>query len=53
MLELARGKTGQWRERPVKHLSERAEPYVINGDLGLRPKRMLYSPHYPRTAEGE
>jgi len=53
MLELARRKTSQWRERLAEHLSERGEPYVINGYLGLRPKRMLYSPHYPRTAEGE
>lgn len=38
----------EWRQRLVEHLSERGEPYVVDGDLGLRPKPMLYSPNYPR-----
>ncbi len=38
-----------WRERMIEHLSERGEPYVVNGGLGLRPERMLYSPNYPKT----
>lgn len=37
-----------WRRRLVEHLSERGEPFVVNGDLGLRPKAILYSPNYPR-----
>jgi len=36
-----------WRARLVGHLAERGEPYVVNGELGLRPEPMLYSPHYP------
>ena len=38
----------QWRRRMVDHLAERGEPFVVDGDLGIRPKRMIYSPHYPR-----
>ena len=42
-----------WRNRLVEHLSERGEGFVNNGDLVLRPERMLYSPHYPKPpAEG-
>jgi arylsulfatase A-like enzyme len=37
-----------WRKRLVEHLTERGEPFVVNHDLGLRPKPILYSPHYPR-----
>jgi arylsulfatase len=36
-----------WRNRLVDHLSERGEKFVRNGDLALRPERMLYSPNYP------
>lgn len=36
-----------WRQRLVEHLTERGEPFVIGGDLGLRPKAILYSPNYP------
>jgi arylsulfatase len=43
----------RWRGCMVEHLSERGEPYVVDGDLGIRPKRGLYSPHYPRAAEAE
>ncbi|NQT52509.1 sulfatase-like hydrolase/transferase, partial [bacterium] len=37
-----------WRKRMIDHLAERGEPFVVNGDLGLRPQRMTYGPHYPR-----
>lgn len=37
-----------WRRRLVEHLAERGEPFVVGGDLGLRPKSILYSPNYPR-----
>ena len=36
-----------WRSRLVDHLAERGEPFVKNGELALRPERMLYSPNYP------
>ncbi len=36
-----------WRERMVKHLGERGEPFVKDGKLLKRPKRMLYSPNFP------
>ena len=36
-----------WRKRMVQHLSERGEPFVVNGDLGIREKPTLYSPNYP------
>ncbi len=38
-----------WRGRLVEHLSERGEPFVVNGDLGLRPKPILYSPNFPQA----
>ena len=39
-----------WRRRLVDHLAERGEPFVTQGDLGLRPQSILYSPNYPRQA---
>jgi len=36
-----------WRTRLIEHLSERGERFVRDGQLVKRPKRMLYSPHYP------
>ncbi|HXG23125.1 MAG TPA: sulfatase/phosphatase domain-containing protein, partial [Chthonomonadales bacterium] len=36
-----------WRERLLEHLAERGEPFVVRGDLALRPEPFLYSPHYP------
>lgn len=39
-----------WRQRMIDHLAERGEPFVVGGDLGLRPKRTLHSPHYPSGA---
>ncbi|MBD3177740.1 MAG: arylsulfatase [Armatimonadia bacterium] len=37
-----------WRQRMVEHLAERGEPWVVDGDLGLRPDPMVYGPNYPR-----
>ena len=37
-----------WRRRLTDHLTERGEPFVVGGDLGLRPKAILYSPLYQR-----
>ncbi len=37
----------KWRRRLIEHLAERGEPFVKNGELGLRPERMLYSPNFP------
>jgi arylsulfatase A-like enzyme len=39
----------QWRERMVKHLSERGEEFVSGGKLTIRKKRLLYSPNYSKT----
>ena len=36
-----------WRRRLIKHFSERGEPFVVNGDLGIRREKILYSPNYP------
>jgi len=44
-----RGKVREWRGRMIEHLSERGEPFVVNGDLAPRPERMLYSPHFPKS----
>ncbi|MHC4072978.1 MAG: arylsulfatase [Planctomycetota bacterium] len=39
----------KWRQHIVDHLSERGEQFVSNGKLTIRKKRLLYSPHYPRS----
>ncbi len=41
----------EWRGRMIEHLAERGAPYVVDGDLGLRPDAMLYGPNYPRERE--
>jgi arylsulfatase len=41
---------GEWRGRMIAHLAERGEPYVVNGDLGIREKAMLLGPNYPKDA---
>jgi len=41
----------EWRARMVETLAERGEPYVVDGDLGIRAKGMLYSPNYPDAPE--
>ncbi|MBP8952608.1 MAG: arylsulfatase [Armatimonadetes bacterium] len=45
------GTVAAWRQRMVAHLSERGEPFVVNGDLGVRPKPILYGPNYPGSHE--
>lgn len=42
-----------WRERMVKHLSERGAPFVVNGNLGVHPEKMIYSPLFPGKKEDE
>jgi arylsulfatase A-like enzyme len=37
----------EWRARMVEELAPRGEPWVVGGDLGLRPKPMVYGPNYP------
>ena len=39
-----------WRHRLLEHLFERGEQFVKDGDLIPRPRRMLYSPNYPKKA---
>jgi arylsulfatase len=41
-----------WRMRMVRHLEERGTPYVVNGDLALRPDSKLYSPYFPARGNG-
>lgn len=36
-----------WRRRLIDFLSERGDRYVRNGELVVRPERILYSPNYP------
>ena len=36
-----------WRGRMVKHLSERGEGFVKDGELVPRPERMVYGPRFP------
>jgi arylsulfatase A-like enzyme len=36
-----------WRKRMVRHLEERGEDFVKNGELQIRKEAMLYSPHFP------
>ena len=42
-----RALVGDWRGVMIDRLRERGAPFVVNGDLGVRPERMLYSPNYP------
>ena len=41
-----------WRKRMVDHFSERGPPFVVDGDLALRPTGTLYSPNYPGKKPG-
>ena len=43
----------QWRQRMVKHLSERGEGFVKNGKLVVRKETMLYSPNFPKDDRTE
>lgn len=36
-----------WRNRLVKHMSERTEDYVRDGKLMIRKEKALYSPNFP------
>lgn len=36
-----------WRQRMVKHLSERGPKWVKNGKLQIRKESMLYGPNFP------
>jgi arylsulfatase A-like enzyme len=38
----------KWRARLTAHLAPRGEPWVVQGKLGIRHTRQLYSPNYPR-----
>jgi len=40
---------GLWRQRMIRHLSNRGASFVVDGKLGLRPEGLLYSPNYPGT----
>jgi arylsulfatase len=42
------GTLRRWRGRMIDHLAERGKPFVVRGDLAIRPGPTLYSPHYPR-----
>lgn len=37
----------EWRDRLIEHLSERGEPFVVKGQLGIQPQSFLYSPNWP------
>jgi hypothetical protein len=37
-----------WRGRMIEHFAERGEPFLIGGKLAPRPKRLDFSPHYPK-----
>ena len=46
------GQAGQlrmWRNRMIEHMSERGEPYLSSGKLGLRPKGRKHSPLFPES----
>ncbi len=36
-----------WRGRMIDHLSERGAPWVVDGKLGIRRKKILHGPNYP------
>jgi arylsulfatase A-like enzyme len=38
----------KWRGHLIAHLAPRGEPWVVQGRLGIRHARQLYSPNYPR-----
>jgi choline-sulfatase len=42
-----------WRQRMIDHLSERGEPFVVQGKLGIYKQKILYSPNYPRSENGK
>lgn len=36
-----------WRERMVKHLEIRGEPWVSNGDLAVQSRSIMHGPNFP------
>jgi arylsulfatase A-like enzyme len=42
-----------WRQRMVDHLSERGEPFVVDGKLAVHKQNVLYSPNYPRSEKSK
>jgi arylsulfatase A-like enzyme len=42
------GELRRWRQRLIQHFEERGEPFLVSGDLGLRPKGMANGPKFPR-----
>jgi arylsulfatase A-like enzyme len=47
------GLAKEWRDRMIAHLAERGEPYVVNGDLGIREKPMVLGPNYPNDQSAD
>lgn len=41
-----------WRERMVKHLSERGNAFIKDGRFVIPRQNMLYSPNFPNSADG-
>ena len=41
------GELRRWRSRLLAHFEERGEPFLKNGNLGLRPESMMTSPLFP------
>jgi choline-sulfatase len=39
-----------WRTRLIDHFHERGAPFIVRGDLAVRPKGTGVSPHYPSSA---
>lgn len=44
------GELRAWRERMVRHLAERGEPFVKDGGLVMPRPSLLYSPRFPKEA---
>ncbi|HWR50239.1 MAG TPA: arylsulfatase [Bryobacteraceae bacterium] len=40
----------RWRRRLIEHFVERGEPFLRDGELGLRPKAMMNGPNFPRRS---
>ncbi|MBL8230737.1 MAG: arylsulfatase [Bryobacterales bacterium] len=39
----------EWRGRMIAHFEERGEPFLKGGKLATRPRRLGFSPLYPKT----
>jgi len=42
-----------WRHKMVEHLSVRGEPWVIDGDLGMRSEGILYGHNHPNYIKND